>query len=98
VGDAGGVLFANDEFRSVLVAAMSALTWPVGTIDPTIPPTLTPNLSAMERIRSSAMQVGLAMGLIFAIVGLVNGNYGLVGLGVVIALAGHFSREADDVS
>ena len=52
----------------------------------------------MKRIRSSAMQVGLAMGLIFAIVGLVNGNYGLVGLGVVIALGGYFSREDNDAS
>ena len=39
------------------------------------------------------MQVGLAMGLIFAIVGLVNDNHGLVGLGVVIALTGYFSRN-----
>jgi hypothetical protein len=47
----------------------------------------------MERIRSSALQVGLAMGLIFAVVGLINGNSGIVGLGVVVALAGYFSRK-----
>ena len=50
----------------------------------------------MERIRSSTLQVGLAMGLIFAIVGLVIDNYGLVGLGVVIALVGWFTRRPDD--
>lgn len=50
----------------------------------------------MERIRSSALQVGLAMGLIFAVVGLINDNYGLVGLGVVVALAGYFTRKTDD--
>lgn len=42
------------------------------------------------------MQVGLAMGLIFAIVGLVNDIYGLVGLGVVIALTGYFIRNPTD--
>ena len=53
-------------------------------------------LTAMEPIRSSALQVGLAMGLIFAVVGLINGNYGLVGLGVVIALVGFVTRETND--
>ncbi len=50
----------------------------------------------MEPLRSSATQVGLAVGLIFAVVGLINDNYGLVGLGVVVALAGYFSRETTD--
>jgi hypothetical protein len=49
----------------------------------------------MEKLRSSAPQVGLAMGLIFAVVGLINDNYGLVGLGVVVALVGYFSRKTD---
>ena len=46
----------------------------------------------MEKLRDSAPQVGLAMGLIFGVVGLVTGNYGVLGLGVVVALAGFFSR------
>ena len=49
----------------------------------------------MERLRSSALPVGLAMGLIFAVVGLTTSNYGLIGLGVVVALAGFLSRKAD---
>lgn len=50
----------------------------------------------MERIRSSAFQVGLAMGLIFVVVGLINDNYGLLGLGVVVGLVGFVSRTTDD--
>lgn len=53
-------------------------------------------LNSMERIRSSALQVGLAMGLIFVVVGLINDNYGMVGLGVVVALTGYFTRKTDD--
>ena len=49
--------------------------------------------SVMQELRAAAPQVGLAMGLIFAVVGLTLGNYGLVGLGVVVALVGHFSRK-----
>ena len=52
-------------------------------------------LACMERFRSSALQVGLAMGLIFALVGLINGNYGIVGLGIVVALAGYVGRRPD---
>jgi len=36
------------------------------------------------------------MGLIFLVVGLINNNYGLVGLGVVIALVGYFTRKTGD--
>ncbi len=36
------------------------------------------------------------MGLFFAVVGLINGNYGLIGLGVVIALVGFVTRRTDD--
>ena len=53
-------------------------------------------LPAMDRIRSSALQVGLVMGLIFVVVGLINDNYGIVGLGVVVVLAGYFSRKTDE--
>lgn len=53
-------------------------------------------LFVVERIRSSALQVGLAMGLIFLVVGLINDNYGIVGLGVVVALAGYFGRNTED--
>lgn len=55
-----------------------------------------PTLSSMDRILSSAFQVGLAMGLIFVLVGLINGNYGIVGLGVVVGLTGYFGRKTDD--
>jgi len=46
----------------------------------------------MERLRNSALPVGLAMGVIFAVVGFTTGNMGLVGLGVVLALVGYYSR------
>lgn len=46
----------------------------------------------MEKLRDSAPQVGLAMGLIFVVVGLITGTYGIVGLGVVVGLAGLFGR------
>ena len=36
------------------------------------------------------------MGVIFAVVGFTTGNYGLVGLGVVVALAGYFSKPKSD--
>ncbi len=36
------------------------------------------------------------MGFLFAVVGLINDNYGLVGLGVVVALVGYFSRQTND--
>ena len=35
------------------------------------------------------------MGVIFAVVGFTTGNFGLVGLGVVVALAGYFSKPKD---
>ena len=47
----------------------------------------------MDKLRSSAPQVGLAMGLIFVVVGFTPGNYGIVGLGVVVMLVGFFSRN-----
>jgi hypothetical protein len=47
----------------------------------------------MDNLRAKAPQVGLAMGLFFLIVGLAQSNYGIVGLGVVVALTGFFSRE-----
>ena len=36
------------------------------------------------------------MGAIFVVVGLILGNYGIVGLGVVVALVGYFSKPNDD--
>ena len=47
----------------------------------------------MDKLRDSAPQVGMAMGVIFFVVGLVLGNFGIVGLGVVVALTGFFSRQ-----
>ena len=49
-------------------------------------------IQTMGRIRDSAPQAGLAMGFIFVVVGLVTGIYGIVGLGVVVGLAGFFNR------
>jgi hypothetical protein len=50
----------------------------------------------MERLRDRALPVGLAMGVVFAIVGFTSGNYGLVGLGVVVGLVGYYSKRRDD--
>jgi hypothetical protein len=50
----------------------------------------------MEKLRDSALPVGLAMGVIFAVVGFTTGNLGLVGLGVVVALVGCFSEPKSD--
>ena len=36
----------------------------------------------------------MAMGVIFFVVGLVPANFGIMGLGVVVTLAGFFSRPA----
>jgi hypothetical protein len=36
------------------------------------------------------------MGVVFAIVGFTSGNYGLVGLGVVVGLVGYYSKRRDD--
>jgi hypothetical protein len=47
----------------------------------------------MEKLRNPGAQVGLAMGLFFLVVGVTSGNYGIVGLGVVIALVGFFSGK-----
>ena len=46
----------------------------------------------MDRLRNAALPVGMAMGAIFAITGIVLGNYGLVGLGVLVAIVGYFSK------
>lgn len=53
---------------------------------------VTITIPAMDRTRNSAPQVSLAMGLIFVIVGLVTGTYGIVGLGIVVGLVGFFNR------
>jgi hypothetical protein len=50
----------------------------------------------MEKLRDSALLVGLAMGVFFAVVGFTAGNVGLVGLGAVVALAGYFSKPKSD--
>jgi hypothetical protein len=52
-------------------------------------------MTTVASLRSSALQVGLAMGLILVVVGLVIDNYGLLGLGVVIGLVGYYSRKPD---
>ena len=52
-------------------------------------------LNPMDRFRSAALPVGVAMGAFFAVTGIILDNYGIVGLGVVVALAGYFSKSAD---
>jgi hypothetical protein len=49
----------------------------------------------MDRLRDAAFPVGPAMGLFFAVVGIILGNYGLVGLGVVVGLVGYFSKPKE---
>ena len=46
----------------------------------------------MDNLKASAPQVGTAMGVIFVVVGVILGNYGIVGLGVIVALVGFFAR------
>ena len=50
----------------------------------------------MEKLRGAALPVGLAMGVIFAIVGFTSDNYGLVGFGVVLGLVGYFSKPEEN--
>jgi hypothetical protein len=50
--------------------------------------------AVMDKLRDSAPQVGMAMGVLFFVVGLVLRNFGIMGLGVVVALAGFVSRPA----
>ncbi|MCJ7779603.1 MAG: hypothetical protein MUQ27_02135 [Acidimicrobiia bacterium] len=50
----------------------------------------------MDRLRDAALPVGLAMGIFFVVIGLTSGNYGLVGLGVVVGLVGFFSKPRDN--
>jgi len=52
----------------------------------------------MQKLRSSALSAGFAMGAFFVVVGVILGNYGIVGLGVVVALVGYFSNEKSDES
>ena len=52
--------------------------------------------AVMARIRDAVLPVGLAVGVIFAVVGFTSGNYRLVGLGVAVGLAGYLSRPRDD--
>ncbi len=49
----------------------------------------------MSKLRSTAPQIGLAMGLIFVVVGFTSGNFGIVGLGVVVMLAGFFIGQSE---
>jgi hypothetical protein len=49
----------------------------------------------MDRLRGAALPVGLAMGLFFAVVGIILGNYGLVGLGIAIGLVGYSSKPKE---
>ena len=50
--------------------------------------------AVMDKLRDSAPPVGMAMGVIVFVVGLVLANFGIMGLGVVVTLAGFFSRPA----
>ena len=50
-------------------------------------------MSVVDSIRASAPQIGMAMGAFFFVVGMILGNFGIVGLGFVVGLTGFFSRD-----
>lgn len=52
-------------------------------------------LGRMNRLRDAALPVGVAIGVLFTLAGIILGIYGLVGLGVVLALVGYSSHRAD---
>jgi hypothetical protein len=49
----------------------------------------------VAQVRDAVLPAGLGLGLLLVVIGLVLGNYGLAGLGVVVALAAYFGRRAD---
>lgn len=49
----------------------------------------------MDNLRASAPQIGMAMAVFFVVVGIILGNFGIAGLGVVVALAGFFTRHSE---
>ncbi len=51
-------------------------------------------LDAMDGLREAAPRIGATLGVIFVIVGIAVGNYGIVGMGVIFALLGFISRAA----
>lgn len=51
--------------------------------------------STVAQVRDAVLPAGLGLGLLLVVIGLVLGNYGLAGLGVVVALAAYFGRRAD---
>jgi hypothetical protein len=51
--------------------------------------------ATVEQVREAVLPAGLGLGLLLVVIGLVLGNYGLAGLGVVVALAAYFGRRAD---
>jgi hypothetical protein len=53
-------------------------------------------LRILDRLRDAALPAGLALAFILVVAGFISGDYGLVGLGVVIGLTGYFSRPRDD--
>ena len=51
--------------------------------------------ATVAQVRDAVLPAGLGLGLLLVVIGLVLGNYGLAGLGVVVALAAYFGRRAD---
>ena len=49
----------------------------------------------VAQVRDAVLPAGLGLGLLLVVIGLVLGNYGLAGLGVVVAVAANFGRRAD---
>jgi len=49
----------------------------------------------VAQVRDAELPAGLGLGLLLVVIGLVLGNYGHAGLGVVVALAAYFGRRAD---
>lgn len=50
-------------------------------------------MGAVDNLRAAAPQIGMAMGVFFFIVGMILGNFGIVGLGFVVGLTGFFARD-----
>ena len=51
--------------------------------------------ATVAQVRDAELPAGLGLGLLLVVIGLVLGNYGHAGLGVVVALAAYFGRRAD---
>lgn len=85
-------MFERTEMRGLERRESDEQTQSRGGCMPHAPADARPRIRPMGRLRDAALPVGLAIGVIFAVVGATSGNWGIVGLGAVLALVGYFSR------